>query len=121
MKIENQVCTLEQAKKLKELGVCQESYLYHVKDITTPGTLSGKEKIIFNQHWSAFSVAELGVMLGNMAHYPHRSDRNEYWYVYLDKYEQYKTEAEVRAAVLIFRLERGAITIAEVNHLLQSA
>lgn len=64
MKLQDQVCTMEQAKRLKGLGVCQDSYLFHIVGITTPGTLSKKEKIIFNQHYSAFTVAELGAMIG---------------------------------------------------------
>lgn len=124
MKIENQVCTLEQAKRLKELGVAQDSLFYHWLDYD-----GYKHACVRMEKWnngrqpdcSAFTVAELGVMLQGCESYTRKSDRNDYWYIYLDKYEHFKTEAETRAALLIYRLERGAITAAEVNYLLQSA
>ena len=66
MKIEDQVCSLELAKKLKELGVIQESYFIHAgnrgviprfdTDIIRKTSLwDDVEKLIF----AAFSVAEL--------------------------------------------------------------
>jgi hypothetical protein len=132
MNLEKQVCTLEQAKKLKGLGVAHKSQFHHFK-----------EKISFTAHgddyWPAFSVAELGVML------PHPSSLNEMggwlhnsecdtsstdgmpWYLLwefdLDKENagfgrhiiSGKTEAEARAAMLIYLLENGVITADEVN------
>src|SRR5690348_16233353 len=69
MTIENQVCSLELAKRLKELSVKQESifmWFTHPKpaDLTwgrdcTVSTLSS----ISEHHISAFTVAELGEML----------------------------------------------------------
>ena len=78
MELEKQVCTLEQAKRLKELGVKQESNFYHnngavwyLYDVTDWGMqtqfyedclndarLPERDDII-----SAFTVAELGEML----------------------------------------------------------
>lgn len=76
MDIKNQVCTLAQAKRLKELGVCQESIFSYFKaphhagicntDMSTRHVwiLSGnpydQEDIELT---AAFTVAELGVML----------------------------------------------------------
>lgn len=88
MKLEDQVCTLEQAKKLKELGVMQESLFYWYK---MPHTKGGDEywetdEIAYNpwfvnasfpedesegdtyfvdgtEQYSAFTVAELGNLL----------------------------------------------------------
>lgn len=146
MNIENQVCTFHQAKRLKELGVGypkgQESFFKWFEcdigeswepglfrpdsgefDYMLIGGLEGdySDEVETRGNWDAFTVAELGVMLGATAHYLQRSDRNDYWYVYLDTYKQFKTEAEGRAAMLIFRLEVCAITAAEANHLLKSA
>lgn len=59
MKLENQVCSLELAKRLKELGVKQESYFYWDK---TPMLLIGQRPEKFGCI-SAFTVAELGEML----------------------------------------------------------
>ena len=134
MNQKNQVCTKEQALKLKELGVSQETLWSYFKCPSHAGLCLTEMSV--RHVWiltgnpyddedieitAAFTVAELGVMLGPLAHYPQHSDRNDYWYIYLDKYEQFKTEAEVRAATLIYRLEKGAITAAEVNHLLLNA
>jgi len=70
MKIENQVCTLEQAKKLNKLGVKQGCSLFFFDT-----WMADKNKLQFNSShsdgdykdaqscFSAFSVAELGVML----------------------------------------------------------
>jgi hypothetical protein len=119
MKISNQVCTLEQAKRLKELGVCQESYFHygdHMDGVFESWMHEGDEDTFY----AAFTVAELGAMLKGCETYPRKSDRNDYWFIYLEKFEHFKTEAEGRAAILIYRLEKGASTIAEVNHLLQA-
>ena len=68
MKIENQVCTLEQAKKLKELGVTAEPLFWYVIDIDpiTPLDIIQKwQHSNFDQceKYHAFTVAELGVMI----------------------------------------------------------
>ena len=75
MKLENQVCSLEHAKKLKELGVKQESLWQWIQKHTI-----GKEYVlipnktdaeyvlisppdVYGDWYSAFTVAELGEML----------------------------------------------------------
>lgn len=64
MKLENQVCNLELSKKLKKLGVKQESLFYWTPEETEGSYLiyRGKEKPYFADI-SAFTVAELGEML----------------------------------------------------------
>lgn len=82
MKLEDQVCSLELAKRLKELGVKQESHFYWNELMPTTIDITPKnsptmvhrtnfEKKIFNKiltiktesGYSAFTVAELGEML----------------------------------------------------------
>ena len=71
MKIEQQVCTLEQAKRLKELGVEQKVlYQWKVNDvqtvvIDTPMAMWIERYVppVGNTFYAAFTVAELGVML----------------------------------------------------------
>ena len=71
MKLEQQVCTLEQAKKLKELGVEQKVlYQWKVNDvqtvvIDTPMAMWIERYVppVGNAFYAAFTVAELGVML----------------------------------------------------------
>lgn len=161
MKIENQVCTLKQAEKLKELGVVRQSFFYYYQCIvngreTMPivnyvnfdyGEYVENESInnaIYgntrNEYYSAFTVAELGVML------PDYEASREKGYEFRP-YQQYyshtqrvewkfdnpftsyrrdtivtstKTEAEARAAMLIWLIEERHITPDEVNQRLQS-
>lgn len=79
MKLENQVCSLELSKRLKELGVRQESAFYWSTN-TVPSLKDDvhlREKKVCNhrdgkvadggviRYFSAFTVAELGEMLPN--------------------------------------------------------
>jgi hypothetical protein len=69
MKIENQVCLLEQAKRLKELGVAQtglftyNQHSYKIAGAAEDGFWSVLMKRTSDSFYSAFTVAELGVML----------------------------------------------------------
>jgi len=66
MRIEDQVCSLELSKKLKELGVRQESYFYWYDDTVAHkmyfagGGLVGSKPI---EKYSAYTASELGEML----------------------------------------------------------
>ena len=60
MKLEDQVCSLEQAKRLKELGVKQEGIFNYLK---TGGLKLSSEFPSFLHCYSAFTVAELGEMI----------------------------------------------------------
>lgn len=79
MKLEDQVCSLELAKRLKELGVKQESYLYwhlakfsEVKNHNVPDmwiiTDLRSRKTLLPDECSAFTVAEIWGKL------PHKLD-----------------------------------------------
>ena len=70
MELKNQVCTLEQAKKLYKLGVKAESYFAWRKTAIdkVPVVISGITELLFdkqfkNEIWAAYSCAELGIML----------------------------------------------------------
>lgn len=66
MKLEYQVCSIELAEKLKELGVKQKSRLYWLTSIHHKDELSNKlldEKAYPVKQYSAFTVAELGLIL----------------------------------------------------------
>ncbi len=70
MKIEDQVCSLKQAKKLEDLGVSDKSHFtWKVNDIQSVVT---ETKFCYqvithlpglNEYYAAFTVAELGIML----------------------------------------------------------
>lgn len=144
MKLENQVCTLEQAKRLKELGVEGESAFYWRFEsgmrwrLAPRGYFDPEEEGV--ETYSAFTVAELGVML------PHEIGQGPYtpllhivmppteetefnWcaaYVEDSIYEtgplwrDGETEAQARSALLIHLLESGSITAEGVNDRLQN-
>jgi hypothetical protein len=142
MKLEKQVCTLEQAKQLKKLGIAQTglwSYfkaqshagfcltdmaLRHVWILT--GNPYDREDILFT---SAFSVAELGVMLPQTIKFCKTQkasiqlSRFNAFTIYYNRHssgsnvcmtESYN-EAEARAKMLIHLLESNFITAEEVN------
>ena len=152
MKIQDQVCSLEQAKKLSELGVNSQSLWYYIRadeyefalvpdgwvvDDAVPDLRYWESVATCHEQYSAFTVAELGVML------PH--DLEEFqlstWYapkrkLYRSQYRlnrgsisdedfpedfaQGTTEAECRASMLIHLLESGKLTPEEVNNRLTS-
>lgn len=178
MELSQQVCNLQQAKRLKELGVKQESlfrwvsgrmeygyegewnivdteednyFLFdHVigKELNADdfqvdaGYISGemsdkeydawekrkkkKEKACLSKVCSAFTVAELGVMLPEFVYSKLNSGGGEKWCCLMieghvrgvkekDLYDEYAdTEAEARAAMLIHLLENKILT-AEVK------
>ena len=120
MTIENQVSGLELSKRLKELGVKQESYFVWID------SLKGLDSVVArvdNPHetrilCSAFTVAELGEMLPifiNGMPIRHRQggttiehrdgDGQLVWGT-----EMEKTEADARAKMLIYLLEKGLIS-----------
>lgn len=145
MNIENQVCTLEQAKRLKELGVCQDSYFLFGEEagrIVEGWSVEGYE----DNFYSAFTVAELGVMLPKrlQASWKRKDDTglggswesscncplemqyDEKKKLHIVKYVlafsgKGTTEAIARASLLIGILEYKLISVEEVNQRLQAA
>lgn len=141
MKLEDQVCTQEQAKKIKELGVIQKSLFYHHpaferpvfgEEWTTEAGKQYKKTLVCNDKRgsaSAFTVAELGVLLpkglgGNDGHnwsFYHRhcwkGESVGYSSYGINPIEQgwFITEAESRADMLIQLLEIGKATAEECN------
>lgn len=133
MKIENQVCTLEQAKRLKELGVEAVPLYWHYCGFMTEkhGIVQYDFVLRYNSAhavYPAFTVAELGAMLP-LYYYSYEGDNGKEWYCLYDGneslYEKYeftnsKTEAEARAKMLIHLLETGEITATDCNNRLNS-
>lgn len=114
MKLESQVVSLELAKRLKELGVKQESAFYWKNEC-------GVETIILTQtktgcpvcSWtSAFSVAELGEMLcrpGRDNMELPRWEMWKWWVLVEDKHIVENTEADARARMLIHLIEQKLV------------
>lgn len=134
MNLEQQVISLELAKKLNELGVEQESLFYWVNlDTNWVLTIVNKYEYIFNfnnntsdilslKHYSAFTVAELGEMLPpaiDKYYLISRKADNIYLVYYEDYPQDYdipyliyfedKKEADARAKMLIYLLENKLI------------
>lgn len=127
MKLEDQVCSLELAKRLKELGVKQESFAYWHKNHASVKLRLDRDDLgtdwSDNQINSAFTVAELGEMLPmkvsgdfgflrwlRIARVPGR------WVVgYVDEGAEFEfeesaeTEADTRAKMLIYLIENRLV------------
>jgi hypothetical protein len=121
MKIEDQVCTEFQADRLKEFGIIQESLFYHTH--SDWGVMPRKSIDFSGNPSSAFTVAELGILLP--PGYDTMYCTNDGWRGFdLDGQDMcdsktFDTEAEARAAMLIYLLETNLITPAEVNERLK--
>lgn len=130
MKLENQVCGLELAKRLKELGVKQESYFYWE---TTVGQEDKSVGVVipwhgrnpadrFLEYCSAFAVAELGSLLPVYVSMPdgfrlvfiYGKTAGGLWSVSLRNNGIQKefceiSEANSRAKMLIYLIEQGLL------------
>ncbi len=80
MKLEKQVTSLKLSKKLKELGVKQESwFLWELDDTKEEWVLTDQDKAFYSEREdrsvSAFTASELGEMLPSIVR-PNRSGRD---------------------------------------------
>jgi hypothetical protein len=124
MKLQDQVITVEQAKRLEQLGITCESPAYHwIYDSSMKWVLHPLGYYYLEnegiEYFPAYTVAELGMMLPTA----HDSMRlHEGWRVYNEdghdgtgKDEVFRTEAEARGALLIYLLENNIITPEQCN------
>ena len=120
MKLENQVCSLELAKKLKELGFSQESvwyYSWHKTDNPPMPQLDTDFKNVPNEFFdranfvkvAAFTCAELGEMLQDYSGNVEYDGKFKKWrIIYFESSyttEIIGSEADARAKLLIYLLE----------------
>lgn len=133
MILENQVCTLEQAKKLKALGIEQRSFFtwyggfegsevkpnvdltdQHMYDVSINGYYGHPDNT-----YSAFNVAELGIMLSGVEYNSWTFVAGEDKYCVLDyknvHYGTFNTEADARAELLINLIEARILNAPEVS------
>ena len=124
--LEKQVVNLELSKRLKELGVKQESLFYYGiwKGDTVPVYRNQLllDGVKLSECISAFTVAELGEMLPKIAipdtnYYGSKTGdgRWEVGYVFMDgsgiwHLEVEATEADARANMLIYLVENKLVT-----------
>lgn len=123
MKLEQQVTSLELSKRLRELGVKQESYFTWIDLGMQRGcelSIGGFDK----DDVSAFTVAELGEMLPSSIMREQTvyglacCKHDEEWEILYDntaigilKIEMADTEAEARGKMLVYLLENKLITL----------
>ena len=108
MKLEDQVCSLELSRKLKELGVKQEALFFWVDDLDDSWVVYiGKYQGAINKSGiDAFTVSELGKMLPSFVHnFRNHTKPNQWTCNYDEAHEVGDTEADVRAKMLIYLLE----------------
>lgn len=133
MKLHDQVISVEQAARLKELGVSQSAYFswFLVTDRDdTPGLnratggcpVCGHPTAPYIQEVSAFSVAELGQMLDSETITERKGTELSKYANWEWCYENhsaafgpYATEAEARAAMLIYCIEKGITSVGQIN------
>lgn len=121
--LEQQVCSLESARKLKELGCRQESlfYWYDSKSIKELHYAEESYHDCRNcdEHYSAYTVAELGELLPSMhytQHYPSDFGEHEGGNWGASKSGPFQiimaeTESEARAKMLIYLIENGLVRL----------
>ena len=125
MKLQDQVCTIEQGKRLMELGVNAPSLFYYAGDsirVSISEEFSGSA-IVLNMDnpnsCHAYTVAELGAMLPALVTSKRTVSTGE-WYIFGSENtgyvcDRFKTEAEAKASFLIHLLEQNLITAEECN------
>ena len=118
MKIEDQICTLLQAKRLNELGVIQGKSVFYYD--TSPAVKISYNRstqnpgyFYSNSCFSAFTVSELSVMLLEYAET--YFSKNGTWQIG-DADWNFTTQAKASADRLIYLLENDILTVEEVNN-----
>lgn len=124
MELEKQVCSLELAKKLKELGVEQESLFVWHSDSPRYGWLlcsnDDKRYPLGTRRLSAFTVAELGEMLAHSKTLCSADKFGDEWHYHIHymngRSRKHKegietSEADARAKMLIYLIENNLITL----------
>lgn len=121
MKLAQQVTNLELSKRLKELGVKQESEFYWEEYEEGKAFLWNTGHKFINEHFSAFTVAELGEMLPKERYWTDCKMNTGRWrcaeYSEDGLAEDGKTsfcaenEADARAKMLIYLLEHKLIEL----------
>jgi len=123
MKLEEQVCSLELAKRLRELGARQNSAWAWKEPSAGNEVLVLVEQEVPPEWYAAYSVAELGEMLPAHEYsmtYRYPDGMWETWTCLADEFanhlvRQAEHEADARAKVLIYLLEHSIIELEEVN------
>lgn len=123
MEIKDQVCSLELSKRLKELGCKQESlwYWFQFRDyeprLKFHSDIDGTGGEWNTPHYSAFTVAELGIALADWQIVTRKINKTEWSCYCVAKFahtpeDQFaNTEVNARAKMLIYLLEKKLMEI----------
>jgi hypothetical protein len=131
VKLEDQVCSLELAQKLKELGVKQDSlfYWFRVKNLGLKLEIKAKESLVYSSYsflrddiyesYAAFTVAELGEMLPDWFDSGRRQEGDWMCRVFVKcndiTHQAFsETEANARAKMLIYLIENGHVNAGDL-------
>lgn len=132
MNLENQVCSLELAKKLRELGIKQKSLWSWTLSCDMGSTAQDIQEGIMRiclhnaasksnniENYSAFTVAELGEMLSKYGKRAFATWKtSEDWYCFDINERDFKqyadTEANARAKMLIHLIENKLVEFNEI-------
>ncbi len=120
MKLEDQVCSLELAKRLKELGVKQESIFSYDATMSPDGRTEVLSIGCPIFGYSAFTVAELGEMFPYVSCLTYSSNMHTEWWcnyaeedregvLHLKHTEKSATEADARAKMLVYLIDKGIV------------
>lgn len=123
MKLENQVCSLEISKRLKELGVKQESLFWWsdpVKKARDTSSESWQPRLLQSNRdkesekcdiYSAFTVAELGEILSEHRICDQFGNGTKKWYTVDENGKTFEadTEADARGKMRIYLSENKLI------------
>lgn len=117
MKLENQVCSVEQAEKLKKLGVKQESLFYWTH--SEKWGIMPKKSIDFSGNpTSMFTASELVLMIG-FCYGIEYSDKKQQFYMETNssprEFTYYDTFSQACAYKLINAIEKEWIPIDKIN------
>ena len=138
MRLEDQLCLLQQAKRLKELGVRQDNalYWYNCNDfginilhksthgyacIAWPEYPENINPV--RENYACFTVAELNAMLGYISNGIEYDYDQRMWVTNWDgKFiERFTTEAQASAELLIHSIKQTKeLTVEEVNNRLNN-
>ena len=127
MELEKQVCSLELAKRLKELGAKQDGFFVWVENVVGAWNVEVERNSVLpksqGSYCSAFTVAELGEMLPNYFKHEQRGylnlvmkklDDGSSEVIYKERTDTVfgqwaETEADARAKLLIYLIENSLI------------
>lgn len=128
MKLEDQVCSLELSKRLKELGVKQESLFCWTDDLNGKPYIVYRQSKNFSYHYSAFTVAEIGEIIREQFYVPRSyyftMQNGRGWCGYkhvgghwhhMESITQSETEADARAKMLIYLIENKFIEVTKLT------